>query len=115
MKRGEQWRGGNIVENIERKAKRGFVCRRRVRGDTVEGESHGIRGWWKLVYEYDSPLHISRSTLETGGERRQRAPRQFHCARSSANLSDDFTLSLSLSVKGGGGRRESLSKPLSVT
>lgn len=53
-----------------------------VRDDTLEGRRvTGFSSSVELVYDYDSPLHISGSTLEAGSERgRGNAPRQFRYA-----------------------------------
>lgn len=41
-----------------------------VRDDTLEGRRvTGFSSSVELVYDYDSPLHISGSTLEAGSER----------------------------------------------
>lgn len=78
-----------------------------VRDDTLEGRRvTGFSSSVELVYDYDSPLHISGSTLEAGSERergRERATTISLCSRSCANLSDDFTLPVFVKEGGGGG------------
>lgn len=80
-----------------------------VRDDTLEGRRvTGFSSSVELVYDYDSPLHISGSTLEAGSERerereRERVTTISLCSRSCANLSDDFTLPVFVKEGGGGG------------